>query len=103
MGFAELTCAVCEGKKYVLVPYDHPFNRAIHLQTCANCNGEGTISIHTGSVGSNIISLTLPDECWQYLIDHGSATYIIKQSKDGQVHTEKVDILYKKDDPKSKV
>lgn len=99
MGFAELKCAVCKGEGRVLKTYDFPFTRAAQVVNCDNCNGEGTIPIHTGAIGSHIISPPIPDECWQDLIDHGSTTYTIKQGEDGQVHTERVDILYKKETP----
>lgn len=100
MGFVQLTCTVCGGSKIEEIYGGHG---TVIEQTCSNCNGDGYITVHAGNIGSSIVSPPIPDECWQDLIDHGSTTYTIKQGEDGQVHTEKVDILYKKDDPKSKV
>ena len=85
MGFARLICAVCKGKRTVTVPYDHPFTRAMHIQTCTNCNGDGSIVTHTGAIGSYQISIDPAakpgDETWATLWQrHDDGTIELKDS-----------------------
>ena len=74
MGFARITCGMCQGF------------RTIVGETCTNCNGEGTIVIHTGQIkptGSVNISIDPAgpsmDESWAVTwerMDDGSLNII---------------------------
>lgn len=57
MGFCSITCAECKGTGKKLIPYDFPFSRAAHIVTCTNCNGVGSVLMHTGQLTSYQISV----------------------------------------------
>lgn len=80
MGFVALTCAVCEGRGKLPGGEKDPILR--HIQTCTNCNGEGSIVTHANQIGSAIISVDpssrSSDETWAIMWErHDNGTYTV--------------------------